>query len=304
MTVVHNLSDIKNIYPAVVSIGNFDGVHAGHQMLLKKLVEDARAQQCLSVVITFFNHPITILKPQSQIFSLCTFEHKVKLLKDAGVDLVVALKFTKEIAEQSAEEFLRFVQQHLVIKKLVLGDDAAIGRHREGNQDKIKQLAHTLDFEVEYLTDLTSKGKRVSSSQIRHELQLGNLEEVKHLLGRKFSVQSVVIKGLGKGTTLGFHTANVDVNHLCLPPLGVYTVYVRHGDKYYAGIANLGVAPTVRDNPSPILEVHILDETVHLLGEEIEIVFNQFVRSEKKFASLEALKEQIAKDVQFARDSL
>lgn len=283
--------------PCIITIGNFDGLHLGHQHLIKELTKVAKNQQRPSVVFSFENHPGEILRPDRPICKLCTNDYKIQFLEKLGIDTLILLPFTKQLSELSAEEFILKLQQSISFSHLILGWDATLGKNRQGNKEIIQDIAAKQHFEVKYLNQLTIDNIPVSSSLIREYIQKGNLDQANKLLGRPFSVYSTVLKGNGRGKQLGFPTANIDVNGLCLPPLGVYAVTVILDNTPYRAVANLGVAPTVRQDASPTLEVHILDFDKNLYDLKIEVQFSTYIRPEKKFSSLEELKQQIKKDI-------
>lgn len=304
MKIVDSLpTDRESNSSFILSIGNFDGVHIGHQKVLERIKEVAQKHAAQSCVVTFSNHPSTILRPFPPTLLLCTLEHKIELLRSAGIDLLILLQFTKELSEQTAEQFLRKLQSAVPFNRLILGSDATIGKNREGDRAQVSSIASPLRFNVEYVEDLTIDFKRVSSSQIRTLIQQGNFSEAEKFLGRPFSVYAKVIRGYNKGASLGFPTVNIPVEGLCLPPLGVYSVFLRHGLQTYPGIANLGVAPTLRQAANPLLEVHLFNQTVNLYDEFVDVRFQTYIRPEQKFESIEDLKAQIAKDIIQAKNS-
>jgi riboflavin kinase/FMN adenylyltransferase len=278
-------------------------MHLGHQMLLKKLASEAKKENKASVVISYTNHPAEVLRPQTPICRICTLEQKTQLIEKLNIDLLVLLTFDKEFAAQSAEEFLTKLQTSIPYSQLILGWDATLGKDREGSKDTVKKLATQYHFKVDYLDQLLTDQKPVSSTEIRKNLAQGHLKEIEHLLGRKYSILSKVFKGEGKGKKLGFPTANLDVRGLCLPPLGVYAVDALIDGKSYKAIANLGVAPTMRQDSTPILEVHVFDFEKDLYDQSIEVIFKSFIRPEKKFTGPDELRAQIAKDIQLAKES-
>lgn len=302
MQVLHSLpSSESKAPPVVLTIGNFDGVHLGHQAVLHRTTQLAKKHQHPSAVITFANHPSTVLRPQHPTPLLCSIEHKLQLLEKAGIDLLILLQFTEAFSKQSAEVFLHNVKHSVPFDHLILGSDAHIGKNREGDREVILLLSKSMGFKVEYLADYQLEGARVSSTLLREAIQKGDLSQVGKLLGRTYSIFSKVIKGHGRGASIGFPTTNLSVEGLCLPPLGVYAVSLWHRGVKHPGVANLGVAPTVRENASPLLEVHLFDKTIDLYDEFVDVHFHQFIRPEKRFASLEELKMQIAKDAAIAK---
>lgn len=302
MNIVHTLEELSGRTPPVIlTIGNFDGVHLGHQAILQHILSLAKKEKTSAAVITFANHPTEVLRPTSPTPLLCTTEHKLKLLGEMKIDHVVLLQFTKEFSEQTAESFLTKVQRHLPFKILVLGNDAHLGKEREGDPSTVAALSKKLGFEVEYYPEFSKDGKRITSTLVRSSLQKGNLAEASSFLARPYSIYSSVLRGSGKGALLGYPTANIAVGKLCLPPFGVYAVTLRDKEKTYPGVANLGKAPTVHQDRLPILEVHLFEQSIDLYDKTVDVHFHGFIRPEKRFESLDALKSQIATDVATAK---
>ncbi len=290
--------------PVALTIGNFDGVHRGHVEMLKKLRIEATQRQLPTCAITFENHPSTILNPGTTPLLICTLEQKKRLLRESGIELLYSLPFTKELAEQTPEQFIIRLSQSQPFDLLLLGSDATIGKNRAGTPEHMKELSRTYGFSLTYFPDITLDGQRISSRHIRESIHSGRLVEASRLLGRPYSIAGTVIKGRGRGADLGFHTANISVEGLCLPPLGVYAVLVHHQGHTYPAVANLGLAPTVRQDATPLLEVHLLDTHIDLYHLHIEVELKTYLRPEMRFSSLEALKAQIAKDVSTAKSLL
>lgn len=283
-----------------LTVGFFDGVHLGHRELLQKLKSTG-----FPVVITFENHPAEVLRPESAPPRLCTTPHKLKLLQEAGVESVVLLNFTHEMSLQSADEFLQTIRRHVPFHDLLLGTDATIGKEKHGDRQHVQNLAKELGFKVNYLDLVSMEGSKVSSSAIREHIRKGDLSAAESMLGRKFSIYAPVRTGAGLGKTIGFPTLNMPVERLCLPPLGVYAVQLKALERTWKGVANLGIAPTVRNSREPILEVHLFDYDSEIANlTHVEVIFEHYLRPEKKFDGLDALKGQIAQDVLEAKSFL
>ncbi|MEX1012210.1 MAG: bifunctional riboflavin kinase/FAD synthetase [Waddliaceae bacterium] len=284
--------------PTAVTLGNFDGVHKGHQSVLRKLKSEALKIGGSSVVITFSNHPSTILNSSHPTPLICTLSHRIKLLKSEGVDHVITLPFTAQLASLSPEQFLQKISP-LQFQTLVLGHDARFGKDKKGDRDTLSTLAKN-QFKLYYVEEVEG----ISSSAIRKCITTGQLVEASKLLNRPYSIYSQVTRGNSRGTAIGYPTANFDVTGLCLPPFGVYAIEVVIDSKKYPGIANLGIAPTIRTHPVPLLEVHLFDFSKHIYGQWMEVLFSSFLRPEKKFASIEDLKNQITEDIKLAKGRL
>lgn len=287
--------------PAVLTIGNFDGVHLGHQAVIQKALTSGKEHHLPVVVLTFRNHPSTVLKPDNHIIPLSSPEHKLKLIEALGVDLIVAMAFTKELADQSVETFLNHVRHAIPFSHIVLGHDACIGKNREGNKHTVQGLAKLWGFDVLYLEPLQNHGMTVSSTRVRQALQKGHLDEAEGLLGRRPSYFGKIVPGLAIGRKIGFPTFNLDVADLCLPPLGVYAVTVTTNSGRFEGIANLGMAPTVRADGRVLLETYLFDYPEGRSEKFIEVSLHAFIRPEAKFDTVDALKQQVAKDITQAR---
>ncbi len=302
MQVIRNLARaVASQKPGVLTIGNFDGVHRGHQAVLAQAAALAHKENRPWIALTFENHPSEILRSERRTPLICTLPHKTLLLQQAGVDWLILIPFTKELSQQSAEFFLQNVYETSPFVHLILGHDAALGKDRQGDNQRIQEFASAMHFDVACLESYTWKDQIVSSSRIRTLLQQGDLTEVADLLGRNYSIYGAVISGAATGKQLGYPTINIDVSQLCLPPFGVYAVRLMHEGVLYNGVANLGLAPTVRNDQRPLLEVHLLDIQKDLYGQFVEVVFHQYIRPEKQFPSLQALREQIHSDAVVAR---
>lgn len=290
--------------PLALTIGTFDGIHQGHQALLDRCRE-AAGEGGSVVLFTFSNHPRKLLFPDSPPpLVLCNSEQKIALLEEAGVDLLLLASFTPGFSQQTAEEFLRGLRNHLPFDHLILGHDAYLGHRREGTPQHLQELASTLSFDLDYLPPLLADERVISSRWIRELLEEGKLEEVTALLGRPHSVRGRVIQGPKRGHALGFPTANLSIEGLALPPFGVYSVWTHIEGASLPGVANLGRAPTV-DRERPLLEVHLLQEGEwKLYGKEIEVEWVSYLRPEKAFPSFAALRQQIAMDCEKARQIL
>ena len=282
-------------HPCALTIGNFDGIHRGHQAVLER----TKSFGLPTALITFENHPSTILRPKQPVQYLTSIEQRIKLIESANIDTLILLTFTSEFAEQRADEFLQKTRELIPFTHLILGHDATMGKDRHGDPEVIQSLGSNLGFEVEYLDEVNWNGETVSSSKIRELIQKGNFKKAEDLLGRPYSIYGQVIKGHGIGSGIGFQTANMNVDGLCLPPFGVYAVKVLVDDTWHFGIANLGVAPTVHKERTPTFEVHLFDYNKNLYNDWIEIIPLEFIRPEKEFVDLDSLKSQIAKDIQF-----
>ncbi|KAF3363197.1 Riboflavin biosynthesis protein RibF [Chlamydiales bacterium STE3] len=290
---------------AVLTVGNFDGVHLGHQAILKQISDLARCHSLIPAAITFKNHPSTIFSPNHPLPLLTSAEHKLELLKRNDLEKIYMLDFDEKFANQSAEEFLSSVMQVQPFRYLILGYDAKLGKARQGDRDWIHYLASKMHFIVEYLPPVTLKsGEIISSSAIRKCVQENDLKKAETFLGRPYSIYAPIKTGYGKGKNIGFPTANMEICTLCHPGFGVYAVTAIIDNQKKLGIANLGFAPTVRNDHKPLLEVHLFDTDKDYYGHFAEVIFHELIRPEKRFETVELLKDQIQKDILLAKKIL
>ena len=287
-----------------LTIGVFDGVHLGHQFLIGKLKERAVEEGLLSGVVTFHRHPRLVLSPQSKITYLTSLKQRISLLKGLGVELVLTLSFTPELAQLSAREFIELLKRYLRLRRLVIGPDFALGRGREGGVPALKALGEELDFCVEEVPPKVYQGDVVSSTAIRGALSRGDVIKVSQLLGRGFTLEGQVSKGDERGKILGFPTANLIPDpEQALPDDGVYATRAFLSETVYQAVTNIGIRPTFGGGQR-LVEVHLLDFEGELYGRELEIELVARLRGEARFANAEELKAQIMSDVTQARTIL
>ncbi|MDP2910979.1 MAG: bifunctional riboflavin kinase/FAD synthetase [Candidatus Omnitrophota bacterium] len=283
----------KTLYPTVVTIGIFDGVHKGHQAILKKAVKEAKKSRFKSVVITFNPHPVKVLNPVAKIPLLISLEHRIKLIKGAGIDDCRILKFTKAFSKMTAEEFIKKILiDKLNLKVLVAGENFLFGFKEKGDKGLLKKLSRIYNFKFYSIPPLKIDGDFVSSTRIRKAIERGDLRLASKLLGRPVTILGAVVKGKRIGRIIGFPTANIDPHHESIPPSGVYSVDIVLGEKLYRGILNISARN--------IVEAHIFNFNKNIYGKDIKVIFKQKIREEKKFNSLEALQRQIHLDIQKA----
>jgi riboflavin kinase/FMN adenylyltransferase len=303
MTILYDTETLKRpLRNPVLTIGNFDGVHRGHLVLFQIVKERAEAVGGQSVVMTFEPHPIRVMKPGNGPPLITPNEQKLRLISDAGIDVVFCLPFTREFAATTARDF---VQDTLVakigIRELVVGYDYSFGRGREGNIDVLKGLGDELGFVVHVVDPVKVADTLVSSTSIRNLVQEGKLAEAKKLLGRDYQVAGTVVGGKHRGgEILGYPTANLQLLDELIPKEGIYAVRVHVGDQIYNGLTNIGYNPTFQNSDFSV-ETYILDFSGNLLGQTIRVDFIERIRDEKAFDSPKELADQIAKDVDQAR---
>ncbi len=285
----------------VVSIGNFDGVHLGHQAVLKQVIAKARALHVPCGVILFEPQPQEYFQvdPPARISSL---REKITIIREMGIDFVLCLRFDKKLAQCTAQEFVQKVLvQGLKVRHVIVGDDFRFGHNRTGDFAFLTAAGKHANFTVSDTQEVQIEGQRVSSTRVREALAKGDIAETKKLLGRDYALIGKVITGDQRGRTLGFPTANIAMHRKKNPIKGVYIVYVAGlGKTLLPAVANIGVRPTV-DGNQPLLEVHLLDYESNFYGAKITVIFLAKIRDEKKFETIEALRAQIAGDVMMAR---
>jgi riboflavin kinase/FMN adenylyltransferase len=286
---------------AVISIGNFDGIHCGHKELMQRINKKKLEINGKSLVVTFSNHPAMVLRPGRTPDLLASPEHKLVLLERHGIDGVLFLPFTKELSKLTARAFVEKLRQHLPFKELVLGYDAAFGKDREGNKETVIALAKEYGFKVDYAEKIVIDDYTLSSTLIRQCVREGKLELAEKLLGRPYAIFGTVAKGPGKGKQLGFPTINIPTKGLCLPPFGIYCTRIHLEGEELLGVGNLGSAPTVHNDREAMLEVHIFDFNKDIYGKQVEVILEEYLRPEERYASVELLIEQIQKDVAKAK---
>ena len=282
---------------SLLTIGVFDGVHLGHQHLVRRLVERARQEGLASGVVTFLQHPRVVLSPRTRLPYLTGLEERCQFLRDLGVGFIVSLSFTEEVARLGAREFISLLQEHLGMRGLVIGPDFALGRGREGDAAALTALGEGLGFSVEVVPPLVSEGVAVSSTAVRHALARGEMDIVIRLLGRPYRIEGKIVSGEGRGRGLGFPTANILVDADCaLPGDGVYVTRAFINGETYKSATNVGRRPTF-DPGERMVEVFVIDYEGDLYGRRMSIEFVERLRDEVRFASPEELAAQIEKDV-------
>lgn len=304
MLVEDELASFSPERDTIVTVGVFDGVHLGHKQLISELLEQAEQRGLLSSVVTFRQHPEDLLSAAKKLPYLTDIKTRIRLLRNEGIDIIAPLSFTKELAELDARRFVSLLRKHLKMRGLVIGPDFALGRRREGDIDTLTRLGKEMDFDVNVVTPLEINGEVVSSTTIRKAMAEGNMKKVHKLTGRYFSLHGRVVTGAGRGEGLGFPTANLDVNSgQALPPDGVYAGLAHINGKIYQTMTNIGKDPTFGATERTV-EAYLLDYSGDLYGHELRVDFVAKLRNEKKFASVDDLKKQVAEDVRQGKNIL
>ncbi len=288
--------------PTIVTIGTFDGVHVGHKKILEKIIQNTNNSDYESLVLTFFPHPRTVLQTGTEMKQLNTIDEKSNLIEKAGIDNLVIHPFDKEFASLSAEEFVKKVLVDIFnIQKIVIGYDHRFGKNRTADINDLIAFGNQYNFEVEQISAEELNEVAVSSTKIRNALTDGNIELANSFLGYNYAITGMVVQGKQLGRTIGFPTANISINedYKLIPNSGVYVVECKIENQSYFGMMNIGTNPTVENtNQKQKLEVNIFDFDQDVYGKSINISFLKRIRSEQKFASLDALKNQITSDKQ------
>lgn len=296
---IHSFTTKKK---TIVTIGTFDGVHVGHKKILEKIIQNTNNSDYESLVLTFFPHPRTILQTATEMKQLNTIDEKSNLIEKAGIDNLVIHPFDKEFASLSAEEFVKKVLVDIFnIQKIVIGYDHRFGKNRTADINDLIAFGNHYNFEVEQISAEELNEVAVSSTKIRNALSDGNIELANSFLGYNYTITGMVVQGKQLGRTIGFPTANISINedYKLIPNSGVYVVECKIENQSYFGMMNIGTNPTVENtNQKQKLEVNIFDFDQDVYGKSINISFLKRIRSEQKFDSLEALKNQIALDKQ------
>jgi riboflavin kinase/FMN adenylyltransferase len=306
MKLIESIADIrKPFHNAVITIGNFDGVHIGHQALFHTVMEKADAIGGTSVAMTFDPHPIRVLKPNGHPPLITLHEQKVELIAKTGIDVLISVPFDKKFAALSADEFVKdLLLETIGVKAIVVGRDYTFGRDREGDLPMLQRMAAAGGFEVlvtDWIQAANRHHERISSTNVRKVVHAGDMRAAKRMLGRYYQIRGIVAQGRNRGgKLLGFPTANINLQDELCPKSGIYAVTVEHADLTLPAVANIGYSPTFDDHIFTV-EVHILDFDENIYNQKIKVNFVKRLREERKFDSLEALSAQIAMDVEAAR---
>lgn len=298
MNIEQELASVTPPGATLLTIGVFDGVHAGHRYLLGQLRHRAAERRLLTGVVTFNPHPQSVLRPDRQLACLSSPEDRVATLKQLGTDVVAVLTFTADLAQLSAREFMSLLKEYLRMMGVLVGPDFALGRDREGDANLLHSLGQQMGFSVEIVPPYTINAEVVSSTLIREALAQGDMGRAETLLGRRFYLKGVVTASDRRGRTLGFPTANLDMKpQQALPSDGTYATITHVNGRLYASATNIGLRPTFREGKRTV-ETYLLNYGDDLYAKEITVEFVQKLREEQCFSSSQELKGQIEKDVQ------
>ncbi|MFN2493446.1 MAG: bifunctional riboflavin kinase/FAD synthetase [Pyrinomonadaceae bacterium] len=302
MRLFHGTDNAEIQRPTVLTLGVFDGLHLGHQLIMRTVVDRARETGAISTAITFDPHPRAVLHPESAPPLLQTLDQKVEGLGVLGIEQTIVIPFTREFSKVSAEDFLRqVVMERLHAKEVYLGRGFAFGHEREGNIELLRRVSQDLGFFADEVPEVRFRNQRVSSSKIRQLLSEGRVNLARRLLGRPYGVEGAVERGSERGHVLGFPTANLHPKNRVIPKNGVYVTGTLVDGKWRRSVTNVGVRPTFAANTEPTIETFVMDWEGDLYGDVVRVRFLHRLRPEHKFASIDDLKTQITKDVARAR---
>ena len=293
-----SLEDVQ-LNGAYATIGTFDGVHLGHQAILRQMSQAAHAAGRPAVVVTFYPHPLVVLRNLQIPYYLSTPQERAELLGQAGIDVVVTLTFDRVLAALSAREFMGLLRDHLGLSQLWAGFNFALGRNREGDIPALERLGEEMGYRLHVIPPVSTSDAPISSSLIRSMLGEGKVAEAARLLGRRYAVSGTVIHGDGRGRTIGVPTANLDVwPEQILPANGIYACWAMIEGQPYRAATNVGFRPTFANRPpSPRVEAHLLNFTQDLYGKNLCLEFVHYLRPEEKYATIQALVDQIKLDI-------
>ena len=289
-----------------VTIGSFDGVHRGHQAIIHSLSQSAHAHQVPSVVVTFFPHPAVVLGKRTTPYYLTMPEQRAAIFSELGVDVVITLLFTRQIAAMTALEFMNKISHYLGIQNLWVGKGFRLGRDRLGDTDKLKSIGKILGYKVTITPHITMDNQKISSSQVRRLISEGNVRQAAALLGRNYSILGEVIHGAGRGKTLGYPTANLETKPgQLIPRRGVYATWVWINKTRYPSVSSIGYNPTFPSpQPSLRIETYLINFSEDIYNAHIELQFVDHIRPEQKFGSVTDLVAQLDQDKSIAEEIL
>ncbi len=297
MKIFHGTENASIQRPTVLTLGVFDGLHLGHQLIMQTVVERAKAVNAVPTAITFDPHPRAVLHPETAPPLLQTLDQRLANFEVLGIEQAIVIPFTSEFASTPAEEFLSgILHDRLQAKEVYLGKGFAFGRSRGGNIDLLKRMSGELGFFADEVPEVQLRGHRISSSEIRKLLATGRVNLARRMLGRPYGVEGVVVRGNRRGHTIGFPTANLKPHNRVIPKFGVYATATLVGGKWRRSITNIGVRPTFETQADPSIETYLFDFDSDLYGDVLRVRFLHRIRDERKFNGIEELKAQIEKD--------
>jgi len=303
MKIFHGIENANIAKPTVLTLGVFDGLHLGHQRIMRTVVERASAVGATATAITFDPHPRAVLHPESAPPLLQTLDQRLANLEVLGIEQAIVIKFDLDFASQPAEDFLRnIVRDRLHAREVYLGKGFAFGQGRGGNIELLRRMSVELGFVADEVDEVQLRGARVSSSKIRELLNEGRINRARRMLGRPYGVEGVIIRGDRRGHTIGFPTANLKPHNRVIPKFGVYATASLIDGIWRDSITNIGVRPTFEETSEPSIESYVFDFDDDLYGDVVRVRFLHRIRDERKFNGIEELKAQIERDTRVARN--
>jgi riboflavin kinase / FMN adenylyltransferase len=303
MRLFHGTDNADITRPTVLTLGVFDGLHLGHQLIMRTVSERARAIGAVPTVITFDPHPRALLHPESAPPLLQTFDQKIEALGVLGIEQTIVIRFDKEFSQVRAQDFLRTViAERLHAKEVYLGCGFAFGHGREGKIDLLRAVSQSLGFFADEVPELRLRGRRISSSRIRELLQQGRVNNARRMLGRPYGVEGMVVRGAERGAKLGFPTANLRPQNRVIPRSGVYVTATLIDGQWRRSVTNIGTRPTFESASESSVETFVMNWSGNLYGDVVRVRFLHRLREEKKFSSVDELRSQIERDVARAQE--
>lgn len=303
MKIFHGTENANITRPTVLTLGVFDGLHLGHQEIMRKVVERAKAVDAVATAITFDPHPRALLHPDSAPPLLQTLDQRLANLEVLGIEQTIVIPFTREFSDQPAENFLsEIIHDRLHAKEVYLGKGFAFGKDRGGNIELLRSMSEKLGFVADEVDEIQLRGMRISSSKIRKLLANGYVNLARRMLGRPYGVEGVIIRGNRRGHTIGFPTANLKPHNRVIPRYGVYATATLIDGTWRKSITNIGVRPTFESEAEPSIETYVFDYDGDLYGDVLRVRFLHRIRDERKFSGIDELKAQIEKDSNRARN--
>ena len=303
MKIFHGTENANIARPTVLTLGVFDGLHLGHQEIMRKVVERARAVDAVATAITFDPHPRAVLYPDSAPPMLQTLDQRLANLEVLGIEQTIVIPFTREFSGQPAENFLAdIIYDRLQAREVYIGKGFAFGKDRGGNIELLRVMSEKLGFIADEVEEVQLRGMRISSSKIRKLLADGYVNLARRLLGRPYGVEGVIIRGNRRGHTIGFPTANLKPQNRVIPKFGVYATATLIDGSWRKSITNIGVRPTFESDADPSIETYVFDFDGDLYGDVLRVRFLHRIRDERKFNGIDELKAQIEKDSNRARN--
>ena len=304
MEILRSIPELERLRsPVFLAIGVFDGVHRGHQAVISTSADHAGAANGTPVVVTFDPHPEKVLRPEAAPHLLSATQHKIALIRALGVEHLLVITFDKQFAATEPEDFVQKLVAHSKpLREICVGHEWSFGKNRRGNLDLLKRLGANSNFDVVGIPPVKINGAVVSSTAIRQAIEKGDMTKAAEMLGREYTILGTVTRGDSLGKKIGFPTANLSAHSEQFPPNGVYVAEARIDGELHRGVINLGIRPTVSAGKSErVLEIHLFDFNRDIYDRDVEVRFLRFLRPEKKFENLDALVQQIRRDVEQAR---